>query len=196
MSYEWWILIIGSLVEITCGITGCFLILRKLAMLADAISHTVLLGIILTFMISQSMNGFYMLIGATFVGLLTAFFVQLFHSSGIQEDASIRVVFTFLFAVGVILITMFADNVHLDVDNALMGEITFIPWDTVKIGFIPAIPKAFIMLSIVLIIDLIIIFIFYKEFKLTSYDPQMATAIGIPVLLIYYLLDWNGFCNN
>ncbi|MDE3839309.1 iron ABC transporter [Bacillus methanolicus] len=188
MNYELWILIVGSLVGVNCGITGCFLILRKLAMLADAISHTVLLGIVTAFLVSQSMNGFYMLIGAAAVGLLTAFFVQLLHSSGIQEDASIGVVFTFLFAVGVILITIFADNVHLDVDHALMGEITFVPWDVVKIGFLPEVPKAFLMLGTVFIINLIFILLFYKELKITTFDPQMAAAIGIPVLLIHYLL--------
>lgn len=188
MSYEGWILIVASLAGISCGITGCFLILRKLSMLADAISHTVLLGIVLAFIISQSMNGLYMLIGAVVVGLLTAFLVQVFHSSGIQEDASIGVVFTFLFAVGVILITLFAGDVHLDVDHALMGEITFVPWDLVKWGPLPELPKAFLMLSIVLVIDIIIILLFYKEFKITSFDPSMAAAIGIPVLLIHYLL--------
>lgn len=188
MSYEAWILIIGSLAGITCGITGCFLILRRLSMLADAISHTVLLGIVLAFLISQSMNGLYMLIGAAITGLLTAVFVQMLHSSGVQEDASIGVVFTFLFAVGVILITLFADNVHLDVDHALMGEIAFVPWDVVQIGFLPEMPKAFLMLSSVLLINLIIIFLFYKELKITSFDPQMAAAIGIPVLLIHYVL--------
>ncbi|MFC5733013.1 metal ABC transporter permease [Cytobacillus gottheilii] len=188
MSYEAWIILIGSMAGITCGITGCFLILRKLSMLADAISHTVLLGIVLAFLISQSMNGIYMLIGAAVVGLLTVVFVQLLHSSGVQEDASIGVVFTFLFAIGVILITLYAGDVHLDVDHALMGEIAFVPWDTVQIGFLPELPKAFLMLSAVLLIVLVIIFLFYKELKITSFDPAMAAAIGIPVLFIHYLL--------
>ncbi|MFC0415365.1 metal ABC transporter permease [Cytobacillus solani] len=188
MSYESCILIVGSLAGITCGITGCFLILRKLSMLADAISHTVLLGIVLAFIVSQSMSGVYMLIGAAVVGLLTAVGVQMLHQAGIQEDASIGVVFTFLFAVGVILITVFADDVHLDVDHALMGEITFVPWDLVQWGFLPELPKAFLMLSTVLVINLVIIGLFYKELKITSFDPQMAAAIGIPVLLIHYLL--------
>ncbi|KAB2338247.1 metal ABC transporter permease [Cytobacillus depressus] len=188
MSYDGWILIVASLAGITCGITGCFLILRKLSMLADAISHTVLLGIVLAYIISQSMNGLYMLIGAAIVGLLTAFFVQVFYSSGIQEDASIGVVFTFLFAVGVILITLYAGDVHLDVEHALMGEITFVPWDLVTLGPLLELPKAFLMLSTVLLIDLIIIFLFYKELKITSFDPSMAVAIGIPVMLIHYLL--------
>lgn len=188
MSYEMWIIVIGSLSGITCGIMGCFLILRKLSMLADAISHTVLLGIVAAFLISQSMSGMYMFIGAAIAGLLTAFLVQFLHSLGNQEDASIGVVFTFLFAVGVILISLFADDVHLDVDHALMGEITFVPWDTAEIGFLPQWPKAFYMLGFVLIANLLFITFFYKELKITSFDEQMAAAIGIPIVLIHYIL--------
>lgn len=188
MSYEAWIILTGSLVGITCGITGCFLILRKMAMLADAISHTVLLGIVLAFFISGSLDGIYMLIGATIVGLLTAFLVQLLNSNGVQSDAAIGVVFTALFALGVILLSMFAGNVHLDVNHALMGEITFIPWDTISYKGMNLGPKAVWMLGSVLIINILIIALFYKEFKITSFDPQMALAIGIPVMFIHYVM--------
>lgn len=188
MSYEAWIILTGSLVGITCGITGCFLILRKMAMLADAISHTVLLGIVGAFLVSNSLDGIYMLIGATIVGLLTAFFVQLLDTSGVQSDAAIGVVFTSLFAVGVILISLYAGNIHLDVNHALMGEITFIPWDTLTIGGTEVGPKAVWMLGSVLLINLLILTLFYKEFKITSFDPQMAVAIGVPILFIHYLM--------
>jgi manganese/zinc/iron transport system permease protein len=188
MSYEGWILLTGSLVGISCGIVGCFLILRKMAMLADAISHTVLLGIVGAYLISHSLEGVYMLIGATIVGLLTAFFVQLLDSSGVQSDAAIGVVFTSLFAVGVILLSLFAGKVHLDADHALMGEITFIPWDILEINGMSLGPKAVWMLGSVLLINLIIIFLFYKEIKISSFDPEMAVALGIPVMFIHYLL--------
>ncbi|MDX8366122.1 metal ABC transporter permease [Cytobacillus sp. IB215665] len=188
MSYAAWIIITGSLVGITCGMIGCFLILRKMAMLADAISHTVLLGIVGAYLISNSLDGINMLIGAVIVGLLTAFFVQLLDSSGVQSDAAIGVVFTSLFAVGVILLSLYADNVHLDVDHALMGEITFIPWDTIEIAGYDLGPKAVWMLGSVLVINLILIILFYKEIKIASFDPEMALALGIPVMFIHYLL--------
>lgn len=188
MSYELWILLTGSLVGLSCGIVGCFLILRKMSMLADAISHTVLLGLVMAFIVSQSMNGFYMLIGAAVAGLLTTFMVQLLNSSGIQEDAAIGVVFTSLFAVGVILISLFAKNVHLDVEHALMGEIAFVPWNTLSLPILGDIPKSVVMLGSVLILDILIIFLLFKEFKLTSFDPSMAAAIGIPVLAVHYIL--------
>ncbi len=188
MSYELWILLTGSLVGLSCGIMGCFLILRKMSMLADAISHTVLLGIVLAFLISQSMNGGYMLIGAAIAGIVTTFIVQLLSSSGIQEDAAIGVVFTAMFAVGVILISFLVGDVHLDVEHALMGEIAFIPWETVSIPLLGEIPNAVVMLGSILLLNLILINIFYKEFKITSFDPSMAAALGIPVLVIHYIL--------
>ncbi|WP_062197281.1 metal ABC transporter permease [Massilibacterium senegalense] len=188
MSYEGWIIATGILVGVTCGIVGSFLILRQIAMLSDAISHTVLLGIVLAFLISQSVNGMYMLIGAVIVGLLTAFLVQLLHQLGTMQDAAIGVVFTTLFAIGVILLSLFVENVHLDVEHALMGEITFVPWDTIQVPFLGDVPQAVVLLSSVLFIDLLIIFCFYKEFKITSFDPNMAVAIGIPLMFIHYLL--------
>ena len=188
MSYEFWILLTGSLVGLSCGIVGCFLILRKMSMLADAISHTVLLGLVMAFIVSQSMNGFYMLIGAVIAGLLTTFMVQLLNSGGIQEDAAIGVVFTSLFALGVILISLFAKNVHLDVEHALMGEIAFVPWNTVTIPLLGNIPKSVVMLGSIFIVDMVVIVLLFKELKLTSFDPSMAAAIGIPVLVVHYIL--------
>lgn len=187
MTYDVWIIITGSLVAITCAMIGCFLVLRKMAMLADAISHTVLLGIVGGFLVSRSLEGPSLLIGAIVVGLLTAFIVQVLSGKGVQADAAIGVVFTSLFAIGVILLSVFAGNIHLDVDHALMGEITFIPWDTVEWNGMDLGPKAVWLLSFVFIINLLLIIFFYKEFKISSFDPEMAVAIGIPVLFIHYL---------
>ncbi|UOY93458.1 metal ABC transporter permease [Ectobacillus sp. JY-23] len=188
MSYEAWILLTGALVGICCGMVGCFLVLRKMAMLADAISHTVLLGIVGAYLVSQSMEGIYMLIGAVLVGMLTAFFVQLLNESGVQADAAIGVVFTSLFAVGVILLSVFAGRIHLDADHALMGEITFIPWDVLVINGMELGPKAVWILGFVLLINVVLITLLYKEIKISSFDPEMAVAIGIPVVVIHYLL--------
>src|SRR5690554_3701535 len=130
MSYTGWILLTASLVGVSCGIVGVFLILRRMAMMADAISHTVLLGIVIAYLLTHCLSGTHMLIGAAIAGLLTTFLVQLLHSRGVQQDASIGVVFTTLFALGVILIATKVGNAHLDVKHALMGEISFIPWNT------------------------------------------------------------------
>ena len=187
MSYEGWILLTASLVGLSCGLIGVFLILRKMAMMADAISHTVLLGIVMAYLITRELSGMYMLIGAIIAGLLTAVLVQLLHSLGVQQDASIGVVFTTLFAIGVILIATKTGNVHLDVQHALMGEITFVPWHTMDVPLIGEIPQATFILLIVLAIVLIMIVAFYKEWKITTFDAALAASLGIPVMLMHYV---------
>ncbi len=182
---EFWVVLTGLLVGVTCGIAGVFLILRKMSMIADAISHTVLFGIVMAYIITQSLNGFWMLIGAAVAGILTAYLVQLLHSSGIQEDAAIGVVFTSLFAAGVLLITLFASNVHLDVEHVLMGEIAFVPWDRWTVLGL-AMPKAVWMLLLVLVINIVFLLLFFKEMKLATFDPVYATTIGIPVVFLHY----------
>ncbi|MFC7680288.1 metal ABC transporter permease [Paenibacillus sp. GCM10028914] len=187
MSYTGWILLTASLVGLSCGIIGVFLILRRLAMMADAISHTVLLGIVTAFLITRELSGSHMLIGAIIAGLMTSVLVQWFHSRGVQQDASIGVVFTTLFAIGVILIATQVGNAHLDVKHALMGEITFIPWNKINIPWIGEIPEATFILSVVLLVVIIVILSFYKEWKITSFDPALAASLGIPVVLMHYL---------
>ncbi|WP_374015935.1 metal ABC transporter permease [Paenibacillus thiaminolyticus] len=187
MSYTAWIVLTASLVGVSCGLIGVFLILRRMAMMADAISHTVLLGIVTAFLITRQLSGVHMLIGAIIAGLLTAVLVQWFHSRGVQQDASIGVVFTTLFAIGVILIATQAGNAHLDVKHALMGEITFVPWNTVDLPVLGSIPEATLILGIVLLAVLIAILAFYKEWKITTFDPALAASIGIPVSLMHYV---------
>lgn len=187
MTYTAWILLTASLVGMSCGLVGVFLILRRMAMMADAISHTVLLGIVTAFLITRQLSGIHMLIGAIIAGLLTAVLVQWFHSRGVQQDASIGVVFTTLFAIGVILIATQAGNAHLDVKHALMGEITFVPWNTIDLPWLGSIPEATLILGIVLLAVLIVILAFYKEWKITTFDPALAASIGIPVALMHYV---------
>ncbi len=187
MSYTGWILLTASLVGLSCSMVGVFLVLRKMAMMADAISHTVLLGIVIAFLATGSLGGYHMLIGAAAAGLVTTFLVQLFHSGGLQQDASIGVVFTTLFAIGVILIATKAGNAHLDVQHALMGEIAFVPWNMVEVPILGRIPSATLMLLAVFLLVCLCILLFYKEWKLTSFDPALAAALGIPVMAMHYL---------
>lgn len=187
MTYTAWIIVTASLVGLSCGLIGVFLILRKVAMMADAISHTVLLGIVIAFIITRELSGVHMLVGAVFAGLLTAILVQWLNSLNVQQDASIGTVFTTLFAIGVILIEVFVGNAHLDVQHALMGEITFIPWDKISLPFIGGIPKVTALLALVFMIVLFFIVAFYKEWKITTFDPALAASLGIPVLLMHYV---------
>jgi manganese/zinc/iron transport system permease protein len=187
LTHALWIILTGSLVAASCGLIGCYLILRKMAMLGDAISHAILPGVVLAFLFSNHLETLYVLVGASLVGLLSTFLIQLLHHRGIQSDAAIGVTFTSLFACGVVLVTRYADQVHLDLQHVLYGEIAYTPWDLVTMFGI-TMPKAVWSMGAVFLITLLIVGIFYKELKLTSFDPQMAAALGLPVAFIHYLL--------
>jgi len=187
MSYTAWILLTASLVGLSCGLIGVFLILRRMAMMADAISHTVLLGIVTAYLVTRELSGIHMLIGAVLAGLLTAVLVQWFHARGVQQEAAIGVVFTSLFALGVILIATKVGNAHLDIQHALMGEITFVPWNVIELPWVGEFPEATFILLVVLAVVLLVLLSFYKEWKITSFDPGLAASIGIPVVFMHYL---------
>lgn len=185
-----WIILTGSLVAVTCGLLGCFLVLRKMSMVGDAISHAVLPGIVIAFLLSGSRETLPMLLGAGTTGLLATFLIEYFHRrAGLQTDAAIGVVFTFLFAVGVILISAFAGKVDIDQDCVLYGEIAYVPIDlwVTESGTIMG-PRPVYILSGVLLLVLLFIRLGYKELKLTSFDPAFASALGISTALWHYLL--------
>ncbi|QSE96672.1 metal ABC transporter permease [Fulvivirga lutea] len=184
------IILAGSLVSISCGLLGCYLILRKMAMVGDAISHAVLPGIVLAFLFTGSRDSVTMLIGAGLVGLLTTFLIEYFHKKGkLQTDASIGVTFTWLFAIGVILISVFAGKVDLDQDCVLYGEIAYVPLDLwiTDAGTVMG-PRVIYISGSVLILILLFIKLGYKELFLTTFDPAYASAIGISTALWHYLL--------
>ncbi|MBU5674749.1 metal ABC transporter permease [Paenibacillus brevis] len=185
---DFWIILTGSLVAATCGVLGCFLVLRKMAMVGDAISHSVLPGIAIAFLISGSRDSVLMLAGAAVLGLITVFLIQMLQQSGLQSDASIGIVFTALFAIGVILISLNASHIDLDLDCVLFGEIAYVPWDTWILNGYDMGPAAVWMLGGALLLVLALIGLFYKQFKLCAFDPALAAAVGIPVALFHYLL--------
>lgn len=185
-----WIIVSGSLVAICCSLLGCYLILRKMAMVGDAISHAVLPGIVLAFLLTGSRDSIPMLLGAGILGVISTFLIEFFHTKAkLQTDASIGVTFTWLFALGVILLSVFAGQVDLDQDCVLYGEIAYVPLDLIitKSGMLLG-PKTVWLMSIVLLIIIIFIVTGYKELFLTTFDPAYALSIGISATLWHYLL--------
>ncbi len=161
-----------------------------MAMVSDAISHAVLPGIVIAFFIAGGVDSVWLIFGAGLVGILTTFLIEFFHQKGgLQSDASIGVTFTWLFALGVILVTYYAGNAHIDQDCILYGEIAYVPIDLIYLpsGAILG-PKAIVVMSIVLVLILAFILLFYKELFLTTFDPGYAVAIGISTTLWHYLL--------
>ncbi len=187
---ELYIIAAGSMVAISCGLLGCYLILRKMAMVGDAISHAVLPGIVIAFLIAGNRDSVTMLLGAGLIGVFTTFLIEFLHRKGnLQSDASIGVTFTWLFALGVILISVYAGQVDLDQECVLYGEIAYVPldlWilnDGTNLG-----PRTLYVLSFVLVGVIAFILLGYKELFLTTFDPAYAAAIGISATLWHYLL--------
>ena len=185
---DFWIILTGVLVAGSCGLLGCFLVLRKMAMVGDAISHAVLPGIVLAFLFSGQRDSLVMLVGAGLLGVLTTFLIEFFHRQGrLQTDVSIGVTFTWLFALGVILVSRYAGQVDLDQECVLYGEIAYVPLDTLTFGT-TTLPQAPIMLGTVLLIIIIFISTGYRALQITTFDPAFAVATGISATLWHYLL--------
>ena len=189
MTPELWVIFTAILAAAACGLIGSFLVLRQSAMLGDGISHSVLPGLALAFIITSSRDVLPMLIGAGAMGLLTAFLTEFLSRSGrLYRDASLGIVFTVLFSIGVILIAGFAGQIDLDQECVLYGEIAYTPWDTFVVGSTNLGPRAFWILGSVFILNIIFISLFFRQLKITSFDPALARTVGISDRLWHYLL--------
>jgi manganese/zinc/iron transport system permease protein len=185
-----WIILTGILIAIPCALLGSFLVLRKMAMMGDAISHAVLPGIVIAFLITGSRDSVPMLIGAAAGGMLVSYMIELFHQKvKLNADAAIGVSYTFLFAVGVILVSLYGSQVDIDQDCVLYGEIAYVPLDLwitqtgLSLGPIQIWVSGILM---ILIIGLLVLT--YRGWYLTSFDPIYAGAIGISTAFWNYLL--------
>lgn len=183
------IILVGSLVGASCALVGSFLVLRKMALLGDAISHAVLPGIVAAFFLTGSRAPLPMVVGAGALGVLTVFLVSLLNRTGrMREDASIGVVFPALFSIGVILVSRYTEQVDLDVDCVLYGEIAYAEVNKLFVAGHSIGPKALWVTGAVLLLDLALVVCFYKELKLSSFDPELAATLGFSPVLLHYLL--------
>lgn len=193
-SFTWnwaldgWIVMTGILCAVSATLLGNFLVLRKMSMLGDAISHAVLPGLAAAFLISNSRSSLPMFLGAVIVGILTALFTEWIRGIGkVDEGASMGVVFTSLFALGLVMVVQAADHVDLDPGCVLYGAIELTPLDTVPVAG-HMIPRSAITLSIVALINLLFVLLFFKELKISSFDPALAMTTGFHSGLIHYAL--------
>lgn len=179
-----YILIITSL---ACAVLGVFLVLRRLSMVSDAISHSVLLGIVIGYFVTKDIGSVLLIIGASLFGVLTTVCIELLiKSKRVTEDASVGIIFPLFFSIAVILITRYARNVHLDTEVVLIGEIILAPLH--RINFIGiSLPKALMQMSLVLLINAAFIAVFYRKLKISSFDPVYAGVAGIAGTGLYYV---------
>lgn len=182
------IYIIAILVSISCSILGVFLVLKKISMLTDAISHTILLGIIISFFIVKKIDSPLLIVGASIFALMTVYLVELISNIRlIKEDSAIGIVMSFLFSIAVILVSKYTANIHLDVDSVLLGEIVFAPFHT-KTIFGLEIPYSVITGIMVLCLNLTFIVLFFKEIKISIFDRVLASSLGLFPIFIHYSL--------
>jgi manganese/zinc/iron transport system permease protein len=185
-----WIGTMGFLVAASCGLVGAFLVIRKSALLGDAISHSVLPGIVIAFLITGSRATWGMMIGAIVAGILTTLAIDLVcRKTRIKEDAAIGIVFSFFFAVGVILMSQYASKVDLDLDCVLYGEIGFIALEPfVEVGGFSLAPEPIVRTALILIGIAALIRLFFKELVVCSFDATYANTIGVGAQRAHYLL--------
>lgn len=180
-------LLVGGLCAATCALVGCFLLLRRMSLLGDALSHSVLAGVAGVFLLTGRIDPVPMFLGALLAGIVTAVATQFIHRTGsVPEDSSIGIVFTSLFAFGVVVISR-AKGVHLDLDCVLFGDVAF-----AGMNFKPTLnwllPEAIRTLVPALIITIVFLVLCWKELQLTSFDPVHAATLGFSVPLIHYLM--------
>lgn len=181
--------LIAALVAVACALPGVFLVLRRMAMMSDAISHTVLLGIVIAFFLTRSLNSPLLLIGAALMGVVTVSLVELLNRTHlVREDAAIGLVFPAIFSIAVILISRYAGDVHLDTDAVLLGELAFAPFNRLQLFGLDMGPEALYTTGVILLLNILFIVLLYKELKLATFDPALAAALGFAPVVIHYSL--------
>ena len=210
-----WIVLMGFLITAACGMIGNYLILRRMALVGDAISHSVLPGLAIAFLLAHSLKTVPMFIGALAAGLLTTVMIELIHKkTRVKQDSAIGITFSTLFAIGVILISFGQmEAIHLDAECVLYGEIALVPLDLpvqTQLGpgtlsvveKIPGLnselflsgntltiaPPAVIRMAVVTGVTLLLILVFYKELLVTSFDSGLSSSLGINATTVHYAL--------
>lgn len=171
-------------VAASSALVGTFLVLRRMTMLANSLSHTILMGIVLAFVFTTAFTDHHssippmsaLLVASLIMGFLTTFLTEfLTKVARVQEDASTGLVFTSLFALGVILLTILTRDAHIGTE-AVMGNADALHVDDIK------------WIYIILGGNILLFYLFFKEYKITTFDPALAAALGFSNIFFNYLL--------
>lgn len=178
-----WIVLMGALVGCACGWIGNYLLLRRMALVGDAISHSILPGLVVAFLVFRQLNTWAMFTGALAAGVLTVALIEFIHKqTRVKVDAAICIAFTSLFAIGVVITQMLTTGgaVHIDADCVLYGEIAFVPLEppVTFAGFTLG-PPSVVRMAILTFVVLVLLLVFYKELLITSFDPGISKSMGL-----------------
>jgi manganese/zinc/iron transport system permease protein len=176
-------------VAAACAVPGVFLVLRKMVLVGDAISHVLLLGIVLAYFVVRDAASPVLFFGAAAVGVLTVALVEALQRTRLlKEDAAIGLVFPALFSVGTLLASMYLRNTHLDVDRVLLGSAELAYLDRFTIAGQDFGPRGFAIPTIVFLVASLLVAVGFKELKLATFDAGLAATLGFRPAWIHYAL--------
>lgn len=180
-------MLIGAFTAAACALSGSFLVLRKMSMTGDSISHTILLGIVLGFFAAGDLGSPLLIIGAAATGVVTVWLAEVLSKSRlVSSDSAMGVVFPLLFSLAIILIAKYGGSVHLDVDSVMLGELVFAPFDRLYLLGSDIGAKGLYLSLGVLLMNIVLIAVFFKELKITAFDSTLAAVLGFSPVAVHY----------
>ena len=181
-----WVVSIAALTNVACALVGCYLVLRQMSLMGDALSHAVLPGLVVAAWATGGTSILAMSVGAIAAGLLTTFLTQTLHQFGrVHTDASMGVTFTALFALGVVLLKQGLQGVHFDAECVYQGSLLQVALNTVPLAGLE-VPRQLFTIGPVVLLNLAFIVVLWKELKVTSFDPGLADTIGFSATWMHY----------
>ncbi|MEO1617214.1 MAG: metal ABC transporter permease [Planctomycetota bacterium] len=188
LSIQTWTLIIAMVTAVTCGLCGSLLLLNRQAMVSEGLSHAVLPGLVIAFLLFRSFSSPWLLLFAAGSGLLMVLATELLSKTRlVDSDAGLGIVFAGMFSFGVLLVSMELRNVHFHADCIIDGNLSLTPLDRMEVPGLGPVPKSFVTMSGLLLAALTFILVCYKELKVMIFDPMHSLRLGLRPRLISYL---------
>lgn len=180
---------IACLTSVATVLPGIFLVLRGIALMSDAISHAILPGIVLMFFVVHRLESPLLILGAALAGIATVLITEkIIASKRLKKDSAIGIVFPLFFSIGIILISLYARNVHLDMDMVLLGELAFAPFNRLEFFGSDWGPRALWSMGIIALINSVFVISCYKELQVSTFDPELARMLTFNPAYLYYVL--------
>ncbi|MGO1435599.1 MAG: metal ABC transporter permease [Canibacter sp.] len=185
MSFAFGTMLLAVVTALACALPGTFVVLRKNSMLVDAISHAVLPGIVVGYFFTHNIDSPFLIIGAALSGLVVVLGSEwLTHTGLLTGDAPQGLIFPALFSIGVILVSLNFANVHLDTHAVLVGDLNLAAWDQLIVGGVSIGPAYLYVMLSVLSVNIVFLGTFYSKLKVTTFDSQFASSLGIRAGLV------------
>ncbi|MDO4241635.1 MAG: metal ABC transporter permease [Microbacteriaceae bacterium] len=183
------VLLIAIITAATCAIPGSFIVLQRSSMLVDALSHAVLPGIVVGFLLTHDLRDPLLLVGAGVSSLLVVIGSTALQRTGlIAGDAPIGLMFMALFSIGVLLVTKHATHVHLDVHAVLVGDLSLVAMEKIELAGVDIGPRFFYIMLALGLINLLLVAVFYRQLQVSTFDPEFARTLGLRTELLRWSL--------